>query len=196
MQYNARIFWSFFMKNLNLIIAKNLKRARSEKNLSLDQLSKLTSVSKSMLAQIERGEANPSITTLWKIANGLKVAFAALMHQKQPDTVLVTRKEQEPLSENADSYKTFSIFPYEDSSRFEIYRIEMTIGSNLQSQPHGQKTYEFITVFDGEITIKVDNQEYVVKKDDAIKIRADKPHEYRNSGNEPARASMVIFYPE
>jgi transcriptional regulator with XRE-family HTH domain len=184
------------MKNLNLIIAKNLKRVRSGKKLSLDQLSKLTGVSKSMLAQIERGEANPSITTLWKIANGLKVALASLMHQKQPDTILVPHEEQEALSENADSYKTFSIFPYEDSRRFEIYRIEMEIGGNLQSQPHGQKTYEFITVFDGEITIKVDNQEYIVKKDDAIKFRADKPHEYHNSGNEPARASMVIFYPE
>ena len=45
-----------FMDPMNTIVAKNIKRLREEKKLSMEELSKLSSVSKSMLAQIERGE--------------------------------------------------------------------------------------------------------------------------------------------
>ena len=38
-----------------MIVAKNIKRLREENKLSMDELAKLSGVSKSMLAQIERG---------------------------------------------------------------------------------------------------------------------------------------------
>ena len=44
--------------------AVNLKRIRKSKSMSLDQVSEQTGVSKSMLAQIERGTANPSLGVL------------------------------------------------------------------------------------------------------------------------------------
>lgn len=44
------------MDTMNGIVAKNIKRLREEKKLSMDELAKLSGVSKSMLAQIERGE--------------------------------------------------------------------------------------------------------------------------------------------
>lgn len=35
----------------------------------------LSGVSKAMIGQIERGESSPTLSTIWKIANGLKVSF-------------------------------------------------------------------------------------------------------------------------
>ena len=52
--------------NLNEIIAVNLKRLRAERGFSLGKLSELSGVSKVMLSQIEKGESNPTINTLWK----------------------------------------------------------------------------------------------------------------------------------
>ena len=49
------------MEHLNNIIAGNLKEIRKRKELSLEQVSVLTSISKSMLSQLERGEVNPTI---------------------------------------------------------------------------------------------------------------------------------------
>ncbi len=60
------------------IIAKNLVKLRKHRNLTLDQVSELTGVSKAMLAQIEKGKSSPTVTTLWKIANGLQVSFLYL----------------------------------------------------------------------------------------------------------------------
>mgnify|MGYP004461121991 CR=1 FL=1 len=38
------------MDTINLIVSKNIRRIRQEKDLSLDEMSKLSGVSKSMLA--------------------------------------------------------------------------------------------------------------------------------------------------
>ena len=40
------------MDQMNVIVAKNIKRLREENKLSMDELAKLSGVSKSMLAQI------------------------------------------------------------------------------------------------------------------------------------------------
>ncbi len=71
------------MKEINDIIAENLKLYRKQNGYSLEYLSVLTEVSKTMLGQIERKESVPSITTLWKIAEGLKVSFAELTQDNE-----------------------------------------------------------------------------------------------------------------
>ena len=66
------------MDTMNKIIARNIKRLREDLKLCMDELARVSGVSKSMLAQIERGEGNPTISTLWKISNGMNVPFDAL----------------------------------------------------------------------------------------------------------------------
>ena len=61
------------MDYLNKNISINLKTIRREKGMSMDEVAEQTGVSKSMLGQIERGEANPTIGTLGKIVSGLRV---------------------------------------------------------------------------------------------------------------------------
>ena len=56
-------------------IAANVKAIREKKKLTLDSAAQATGVSRSMLAQIEKGDVNPTISVLWKIANGFKVSF-------------------------------------------------------------------------------------------------------------------------
>ncbi len=56
--------------DVNKIIAQNVKKLRKKRKLTLDAASEITGVSRSMLAQIEKGDVNPTISVLWKIANG------------------------------------------------------------------------------------------------------------------------------
>ena len=63
-------------------IAANAKRIREEKKLTRDAAASATGVSRSMLAQIEKGEVNPTISVVWKIANGYKVSFTSLVEER------------------------------------------------------------------------------------------------------------------
>ena len=52
------------MDYLSHNISINLRRIRQSKSMSLEQAAEQTGVSKSMLAQIEKGTANPSLGVL------------------------------------------------------------------------------------------------------------------------------------
>ena len=74
------------MTQIDKNIAFNLKRIRKSKNMSLDMLAERTGVSKSMLGQIERGESNPTVSTIGKIVEGLKVPFEQLIYNRKGNT--------------------------------------------------------------------------------------------------------------
>ncbi|ANE45677.1 DNA-binding protein [Paenibacillus swuensis] len=182
------------MENINIVLAKNLKILREQKKLSLDKVSELTGVSKTMLGQIEREESNPTINTVWKIANGLKISFTSLIHDPQPDTVIVKKKEIQPLVEDQGRFRVYPFFPYEEGRRFEMYSVEIDKGGSWSAEPHREGTEEFITVYKGSVTVRVDNEEYTVEQGDSIRFRADRPHAYHHSGDTKTRLTMVIHY--
>ncbi len=194
-RYTVHSFRSVIMEDINLIIAKNLKGFRESKKLSLERVSELTGVSKTMIGQIERGESSPTITTIWKIANGLKISFTSLINDPQPDTKVISKNEIQILSEDNGKYRVYPYFPFEDDRRFEVYSIEIEEGGSVEANSHREGTEEFITVFEGELTISVNSNEYTVKSGNAIRFKADRAHSYYNRGKTLTRLSMIIYYP-
>lgn len=181
------------MEDLNLSIAANLKKIREEKKLSLDKVAQLTGISKSMLGQIERGKSNPTVTTVSKIAVGLKIQVTSLITTPKLNTIVMDKSKVEPLVEDNGKYKLYPFFPYEDGRCFELYTLEIEKGGYLTTDGHIEGTEEFLTVFQGEITIKVNNEEYIIKNDNSIRFKADKPHSYYNSGDNLVRASLIVY---
>lgn len=70
-------------------ISINLNHIRKAKGMSLDVVAEQTGVSKSMLAGIERGTANPSIGVIDKILSGLRIELADLTQAPVKDAYLV-----------------------------------------------------------------------------------------------------------
>ena len=58
--------------DINDSVSKNIRNTREKKKLTLDMAAKVTGVSRSMLAQIEKGDVNPTLSVLWKIAMDVK----------------------------------------------------------------------------------------------------------------------------
>ena len=183
------------MDSMNMIVAKNIKRLREENKLSMDELVRLSGVSKSMLAQIERGDGNPTISTLWKISNGMKVPFDALTVRPKSPYEIVKTAEIQPLLEDGGKVKNYSLFPDNENRRFAVYYLELEEGSYWESEPHLRGTTEFITIFTGKIEILADGQSFIVEKGESIRFRADTIHSYKNIGNETAILHMILFNP-
>lgn len=183
------------MDKLNIVIAENLKRLREDRKLSLDNVAKLSGVSKSMLGQIERGEVNPTVSTIWKISNGLKISFTQLMSRPEADIEFVDKSEIEPLVEDNGRFRNYPVFPFDSTRRFEMYLVEIDAGGQLNAEAHLQGTQEFITVFSGEVTINANSENYVIAAGNSIRFKADSPHGYENTGRQICSLSMVIYYP-
>ena len=75
------------------IIGENLRRIRLERNLSLGQLSRQCGVSKVMLSQIEKGAGNPSVGTVWKIADALQVPYTSLLEREIDSGTVISPAE-------------------------------------------------------------------------------------------------------
>lgn len=177
------------------LVAVNAKRFREEKKLTLDAAAAATGVSRSMLAQIERGEVNPTISVLWKMANGYRVSFTALVEERGKDEVSVLRQgEPSPLSEDEGRYLNYPLFAFDEGTGFETYRIVIRPGGTLDAQPHLSGAEEYITVFAGMVEIRVADEVYTLSQGDSIRFRADVPHGYRNPGADTAELSMLIYY--
>lgn len=183
------------MDTMNLIVAKNIKRLREEKKLSMDELAKLSGVSKSMLAQIERGEGNPTISTLWKLSNGMKVPFDALTVRPKVPYEIVKTAEIQPLLEDGGRVRNYSLFPDDENRRFAVYYLELEPDSYLLSEPHLRGTTEFITIFCGTLEIEAGDKRFSVAKGESIRFRGDTKHSYRNVGAETVKLHMILYNP-
>ena len=184
------------MDQINAIVSKNLKRLREDKKMSLDAVARLSGVSKSMLGQIERGDVNPTISTVWKIANGLKISFSELFSRPEAECEVIDIAAIPPLLEDGGRYRNYPVFPYDENRRFETLYIELDAGAHLEAEPHPEGTQELVMVFSGALTVHVNGESFTVKDRGAIQFRADREHQYQNISDEVCRLSMVIFYPE
>lgn len=182
------------MKQAAEAIADNLHHIREARNLSLERLSELTGVSKSMLRQIETGKSSPTIATIWKIANGLKVSFTSLLRKPGIKAEVHSFTEGKPLTAEVGHYRVFPLIPFEPEQSFEIYYIEIDPGTLFSGEPHEGHVYEYIFVIKGKFEITVDGKVFTVREKEFLQFRADCPHEYKCAGKNTAAAIMQITY--
>ncbi|MCR9116853.1 MAG: helix-turn-helix domain-containing protein, partial [bacterium] len=60
-------------------VCKKVRFLRKSRGWTLEQLSSLSGVSRSMLSQIERGSANPTLGVAWRIASAFSMTLADLV---------------------------------------------------------------------------------------------------------------------
>lgn len=182
------------MDYINRNIAVNLKKIRIAKNMSLDETAEQTGVSKSMLAQIERGEANPSIGCLGKIVSGLRVELTELLEPPRQETYYIPKEEMIPTKIVEGQYTIFTYFPYEKGRPFEIYGMDIYPKGIYYSGSHGENTVEYITVATGILTLKVKGKRHEIRSGDAFRFDSDIEHWYCNEGTEQVRLTSVFSF--
>lgn len=179
------------MDYLSYNISKNLNRIRTSRGMSLDAAAEQTGVSKSMLYQIEQGDANPSINVLGKIASGLRMEFTELIASPPEESYLVKTAEVYPIK-TGDKYTVKTCFPYEDNKKIEIYRIDINPGGVYLSGGHGSGTREYLSVLEGVLTVDTGREIQEVSPDEIFRFNCEKEHKYINNGE--ADVHFICFF--
>lgn len=182
------------MDYLNNNISINLRRIRKSKRMSLDAVAEQTGVSKSMLGQIERGEANPTVSILGKIVNGLHVELNELVCMPPQDIYYMKKNKVMTSKETEGQYTVYSYFPYEEDRNFKIYVIEIAPGGVYRCNSHGEKTREYITVMEGTLTICIEHKDFVVHSGDAFSFASNRDHDYINKGGEKVLLNVIFVF--
>ena len=176
-------------------IGERLREIRVNSNLSLDEASKLTGVSKPMLGQIERGQSVPTITTLWKIATGLKKPLSSFLDNRQSDYDIVNTFETVPVFEDDKRMRAYPLFSFDPIRSVEVFLIEFEPECRHSSDKHSEGVEEYILVVSGKLQLIINGEEVVLDKGKAVRFRADVHHEYNNPYSEQCTVYNIIFYP-
>ena len=174
------------------IIAYNLKKLREERNLSLGQLAEMAGVSKVILSQIEKGDSNPTINTIWKITGAFHLPYTSLLEMPENTAIHVRKKDISELVE--DKYHIFNYYTKTADRNFELYQIEVEPGCEHHSIGHSSNSYEYIMILEGKMILETGGEEYELDKDDALMFDASVAHTYRNTGKKTVKASLLIHY--
>ena len=177
-------------------IGDRLKEIRMNRNLTLDETAKMTEVSKPMLGQIERGKSIPTITTLWKIATGLKIPLSFFLEEQQQEYVIIDISQQPTLSEDNGRMRAYPLFPYDPIRNVEIFHIEFDAGCHHTSEKHNDGVEEYILVQTGTLQLILNGHEITLTEKQAMRFKADITHSYHNPFDKQCSIYNVIFYPK
>lgn len=180
-------------------VGDTLAALRQAGSLSLDALSRRAGVSKSMLSQIERGQANPTVAVVWRLANALDVGIGELLGAAAPTgpaPIELLPAHAAPAIRSPDGLCELRILgPIALAGRFEWYALSVQPGGTLVSQAHERGTQEHLSATAGLLEVQAGEQLQRVRSGETARYAADQPHAIRNAGKTLASAWLVVVHP-
>ena len=175
-------------------VADNLRERRRVSHLSLDELAKLSGVSRAALSQIETCKTNPSLSVLWKVAVGLKIPFAELIGESRESVSLLRRSEAQVLKSGDGKMESRPLARSGAGPGVEVYELRLVGHGSHASEPHAPGTRELVTVLQGSLKMSVGEETYLLAVGDSLVFAADQHHVYENPGAGESRCHNVIVY--
>ena len=183
-------------ESINENLGRRVKKLRSDRGWSLEELASASGVSRSMLSEIERERANPTLSVTYRIARAFGLALQDLIESadcaSSIQLIRATDRAQIFRSDKLCQIRTLS--PLNLEKDVEFYEVRLPVGGALRSQAHVDGTREFMTVEEGTVNLESGSSTESLVKGDSATYRADVAHAIVNSGKREAVVFLVVIY--
>jgi XRE family transcriptional regulator, regulator of sulfur utilization len=174
-------------------VGRTIQRLRQAYNLSLGHLAEQSGVSKSIISQIERNEANPTLATIWRLSQALETSIEDIL---QDDTktskIEVLSSASTPIIMSEDGLCVLRVLgPIDTVEWLQWYEFTAEPGGKLISSPHEIGSKEHLTVIEGSLTVECGDESTQINAGETIRFRGDLPHTITNSSSQTTKAWMV-----
>ncbi|MEA3211447.1 MAG: hypothetical protein QOE70_4504 [Chthoniobacter sp.] len=177
-------------------LGARIRRLRTERKWSLESLATASGVSRSMLSQIERNEANPTLAVTMRIARAFGVTLGDLV--EAPDAAsavqVIRGSDRAQLYRSDKDCQIRTLSPLQLEKDVEFYQVQLQPGGALRSAPHFGGTREFLVVEKGRIRVESGLDTEELEHGDSATYRADVPHAIVNIGKGEALLFLVDIY--
>ena len=182
-------------KKNELNIGSRLGDLRKRKQMTLDQLSSKSGVSKSILSQIERNISNPTVSTMMRIADALEETLSGFfMNIDEGKSSPIETSKETPNISSKDGLCELSILGAgETVSWLQWYVLTMKPKGQLPSRSHGSNTFENITVISGEVVVNLKKQSETLKAGDTFRFPTNQEHTLMNKSKTISKVLMVNY---
>jgi transcriptional regulator with XRE-family HTH domain len=200
-------------------LGKKIRKERAKRQLTLEQFSHKTGLSKSFLSQVERGLAEPSITSLKKISKQLECSVVNLfLEENNSDTgwdynnsvqkfngnhrspyvsrAEIVRSEKRKRLALPGSNVVYDLLTPDMKRHMEVMYMRVSEGENSGSEPMLDPPGEKIgIVLKGTIEVSVGNEVFLLHEGDSIYYPTDMPHSWRALEGNPIEVIWVMTPP-
>lgn len=178
------------------VLCRRVTELRKKNKLTLNQLASLSGVSRSMLSQIERGKANPTLAVTFRIAQAFGMSLGELVEQStnNPGIEVVHGEDPNHLFRADEECRIRTLSPLHMEKNVEFYEVRIAQGACLHSAAHFNGAKELLTVTQGAACIKSGHSQCVLSVGDSAHYRADIEHSIENNAQEELIAFLVVTY--
>ena len=177
-------------------LCQRVRELRRKKGWTLEQTSAACGVSKSMLSEIERGRANPTLAVAYRIAQAFGMSLGEMVESPlAASRIDVIRGDDKTYQYRSDRHcRIRTLSPLHLEKSVEYYEIVLRPGGALKSLPHFAGARELLTVQQGSVRVTSGEDREQLAKGDSAHYPADQPHAIENTGNEEAVLYLVVTY--
>ena len=161
------------------MIAKSLVRERQRTGLSLAEIARRAGIAKSTLSQLEAGNGNPSLETLWSLCVALDIPFARLLEPQEQKTQVIRRGEGTKVVAEQAHYQAILLAACPPGARRDIYLLLTQPGADRISQPHPPGSVEHIIVTQGKAMVGLTEAPEELGEGEYICYPADQAHIFK-----------------
>ena len=179
-------------------MALRISTLRKARGFTFDELSKRADVSKGTLVQIEQGAANPSISTLCRLAATLGASVADLVaptDEAKSAVNLVMADEARQLWTGPKGGSAVLLAGTKGPDMLEMWKWQLKSGERFDAVSHGRGTREIIYVTSGKLLLEVKEERTIIAAGVTAIALTDRPHSYSNPGKSPVRFIMTVDEP-
>jgi transcriptional regulator with XRE-family HTH domain len=178
-------------------LCRRVRQLRAERGWSLEALARASGVSRSMLSQIERQAANPTLAVTLRIARAFSLSLSDLVPTPSAgSTVEVIRAGDRAYHYRSDAHCSIrTLSPLHLEKDVEFYEVRLKRGGALRSAAHFKGTREFLTVQKGRLRVESAGDSEELGPGDSATYRADVDHALVNTGPTEALLLLVDIYP-
>ena len=179
----------------------SIRRLRKSCGLSLQQVAEQTGMSAAYLSQVENDQANPTLSSLRKIAQALGTSLFYLMAPEEVgrlDCVYIPkdgRVTDTPAGANPVFELLTRTYP---QPKMEASHICLEPGMDTCDEPLGHGAWdaeEWAYVLEGDLVFEIGSDKYSLSTGDAIHFRSALPHKWHNSSDTTAHLLFVMCPP-
>ena len=176
-------------------LGNRLSLLRKRKSMTLDELSAKSGVSKSILSHIERDLSNPTVTTITRIAEALneKLSDFFLKIEVEETNSIESSKETPSITSKDGLCELNILGAGETVNWLQWYILDMKPKGILNSESHGPKTFENLTVIDGQIEVTCGESKEKLSKGDTFRFQSNRAHTLKNISKQKAQVLMVNY---
>jgi transcriptional regulator with XRE-family HTH domain len=191
-------------------IGDRLRARRQEVGLSLRDLAQRLGVSASLISQIERGRANPSVSTLYAIVGELDISLDELLFDRRVERSRgggagadpTVQDEHSGPIQRGNQRKRIRLASgviwerlttrSEPGTEFLYVIYEVGGASSPEDAYQRHAGHEWGYVLSGTLRVTIGFNEYVLQPGDAVSLESTTPHRLANAGDTPVHAIWFV----